>query len=98
MIVNPFVSVAVCRSGFVTTTFHVPVALPVRSKVAVRLRQSPATATPVPGMSSCPLRVSFTAAPLPTRFPTTDTVTAAALPPVAGCTALTSSTPVTRCA
>ena len=70
MTVKLFGSVAVWPSGFVTTTFHKPAAMPVR--LARHLMESPSDSMPVAVTSPCPARVNFTVAPskncVPVRF------------------------------
>src|SRR5205085_2125298 len=82
--VNAAASVALDASGFVTTTFHAPAALPRRSSVALTAAPDDWVEASVPITSGCPLRVSFTPAPGWTSAPETSTVTDPALPPRLG--------------
>src|SRR5206468_10096244 len=82
--VKALARLAVCASGVATTTFQDPVTAPSRSKVAVRLSPSAATATAVPTMLGWPERVSLTVAPEGSPSPKTVAVTGPVFPPLDG--------------
>ena len=66
--VNPFVRVALCVSGFVITTSHVPAAAPDKGNVQVIWTEL-TTTTEAAGISACPVLTSLTAAPLTNQVP-----------------------------
>ena len=79
MIVNPLVKIPVCASGFVTTTFQVPVAAPVIGQLPVERVVELVKVNPVQEMSDWASLVNFTVAPETKLVPETEVMEAEVL-------------------